>query len=42
MAKACAPELKTNSVQGVLVFGNREKRGSGEAEELIAACTSSE
>jgi hypothetical protein len=29
--------LKTNSVQGVLVFGSREKRVSWETEELIAA-----
>src|SRR6266404_726477 len=37
IAKACAPVLKTNSVQGVLVFGRREKRVSWEAEELISA-----
>jgi hypothetical protein len=29
------PVLKTNSVQGVLVLGSREKRVSWEAEELI-------
>jgi hypothetical protein len=32
MAIACVPVLKTNSVQGVLAFGNRENRGSWEAE----------
>jgi hypothetical protein len=31
--------LKTNSIQGVLVFGSREKRVAWEAEELIAALT---
>jgi hypothetical protein len=36
---ACVPVLKTNSLQGVLVFGRREKRVSWEAEELIAAFT---
>ena len=36
---ACMPVLKTNSVQGVLVSGSREKRVSWEAEELIAAIT---
>ena len=34
---ACMPVLKTNSVQGVLVSGSREKRFSWEAEELISA-----
>jgi hypothetical protein len=33
------PVLKTNSVQGFLVSGNREKRDSWEAEELITAFT---
>jgi hypothetical protein len=33
--------LKTNSVQGVLVFGSKEKRLSWEVEELIATLNSS-
>ena len=33
---ACMPVLKTNSVQGFLVSGNREKRVPWEAEELMA------
>src|SRR5258708_33266489 len=41
IANACVPVLKTNSVQGVLVFGSREKRGSWEAEELIIRVYSS-
>ncbi|MGA8216637.1 MAG: hypothetical protein WB799_23830, partial [Candidatus Sulfotelmatobacter sp.] len=35
IAKTCIPMLKTNSIQGVLVFGSREKRVSWDTEELI-------
>ena len=38
-ASACAAVLKTNSFQGVLVSGSREKRFSREATELISKFT---